>query len=224
MRTALLFACVTILPAGLAAQSASSLSAGVREFVQVDAPVVALTHVQVVDGTGAPAASDQTIVLRDGRIAAVGPSDTVAVPSDAEVLDLTGHTVIPGIIGFARPHVLHDPRPTRAAELQCPASLPGQRGHYDPDHRGVLAVQRAQPEELDRQRRAARAANVYHRAVYHRHRGEHADEGGLVAGGRAPCGRLLGRRRGRLVQGVYPHRTRRAGGRHRRGAPGAASR
>ena len=100
MRTALLFACVTLLlPAGLAAQSASSLSAEVREFVQVDAPVVALTHVQVVDGTDAPAASDQTIVLRDGRIAAVGPSDTVAVPGDAEVLDLTGHTVIPGIIG-----------------------------------------------------------------------------------------------------------------------------
>ena len=80
MRIALLVASITILSAGLAAQPASSLSATVREFVLVDAPVVALTHVQVVDGTGAPAASDQTIVLRAGRIAAVGPSDTVAVP------------------------------------------------------------------------------------------------------------------------------------------------
>ncbi|RUA01602.1 MAG: amidohydrolase, partial [Candidatus Neomarinimicrobiota bacterium] len=80
MRIALLVASITILSAGLAAQPASSLSATVREFVLVDAPGVALTHVQVVDGTGAPAASDQTIVLRAGRIAAVGPSDTVAVP------------------------------------------------------------------------------------------------------------------------------------------------
>ena len=100
MRIGMLFAGVTILSAGLAAQPVSSLSDVVREFVQVDAPVVALTHVQVVDGTGAPAASDQTIVIRASHIAVVGPSDTVAVPAGAEMIDLTGHTVIPGLIGL----------------------------------------------------------------------------------------------------------------------------
>ena len=51
------------------AQPVPSLSDDVRAFVQTDSPVVALTHVQVVDGTGAPAVPDQTIELRDGRIA-----------------------------------------------------------------------------------------------------------------------------------------------------------
>ncbi len=76
------------------------LSSRVREYVAVDAPVVALTHVTVVDGTGAEPVDDQTVVLRDGRIVAVGPAGEVEVPSGAEVLDLSGHTVIPGIVGM----------------------------------------------------------------------------------------------------------------------------
>ncbi len=120
MRTALLLVSVIILSAGLAAQPASSLSANVREFIQVDAPTVALTHVQIVNGTGAPAASDQTIVVRDGRIAAVGPRATVAIPDGAEVLELMGHTVIPGIVG------LHDHTfyMTRGRRVQLNESAP----------------------------------------------------------------------------------------------------
>ena len=45
----------------------------VRQFVKVNAPVVAMTHVRVIDGTGAPARENQTLVIRDGLIAAVGP-------------------------------------------------------------------------------------------------------------------------------------------------------
>jgi hypothetical protein len=32
----------------------------------VHAPVVAITHVRVIDGTGAPAKDDQTVIIRDG--------------------------------------------------------------------------------------------------------------------------------------------------------------
>lgn len=46
---------------------AQKLSPEVREFVTVDAPTVALTHVRVVDGTGAPAREDQTVVLPEER-------------------------------------------------------------------------------------------------------------------------------------------------------------
>ncbi|HEY0017400.1 MAG TPA: hypothetical protein VGC13_13905 [Longimicrobium sp.] len=55
------------------AQSRPAVTPAVRPFVAVDAPVVALTRVRVVDGTGAPARDDQTIIVRGGRIDAVGP-------------------------------------------------------------------------------------------------------------------------------------------------------
>jgi imidazolonepropionase-like amidohydrolase len=74
------------------------LSEAVRQYVQVDTAVVALTHVRVIDGTGAPAAEDQTVVIRDGAIAAVGPAASVPVPAGAQVLDLTGRTVMPGLV------------------------------------------------------------------------------------------------------------------------------
>ncbi|MGH9488252.1 MAG: amidohydrolase family protein, partial [Terriglobales bacterium] len=64
------------------------------------APVVALEHAWLMDGTGAPAQPDQTIVIEHGRIQAVGPAASVSVPSGAEVLDLHGDTVIPGLVGI----------------------------------------------------------------------------------------------------------------------------
>ena len=89
-----------LLPDALLAQRAQEMSEEVRQFVVTDAPVVALTGVVVVDGTGADPVTDRTVLIRDGRIAAVGPASEVEVPEDAEVHHLPGHTVIPGIIGM----------------------------------------------------------------------------------------------------------------------------
>ncbi len=77
-----------------------TIAAAVRQFVSVDAPVVVLTHARVVDGTGRASRDDQTIVITGDRITAVGASGTVPVPVEAQVIDLTGHTVIPGIVGI----------------------------------------------------------------------------------------------------------------------------
>ncbi|HJS74438.1 MAG TPA: amidohydrolase family protein [Vicinamibacteria bacterium] len=82
------------------AQPASQLSKEAREFVSVDAPVVALLGVQVVDGTGGPPKAAQAVVIENGRIKAVGPVADVAVPAGAQRLELEGHTVIPGIVGM----------------------------------------------------------------------------------------------------------------------------
>ena len=70
-----------------------------QAFISTKEPVIALVHVRVIDGSGAPGIDDQTIVIRDGRIGAVGSSSSVSVPKGAHVLDLPGHTAFPGLVG-----------------------------------------------------------------------------------------------------------------------------
>ena len=72
----------------------------VQRFISVDAPVVALTHVRVVDGTGAEPTEDRTLVISEGKISAVGPAGSIEVPAGTKVMDLSGHTVMPGIVGL----------------------------------------------------------------------------------------------------------------------------
>lgn len=80
--------------------SAQTFSPEVRQFVKVDAAVVALTHVRVIDGTGSAAREDQTVVLSQGKIASVGDAGSVNVSKDAQVIDLHGYSVIPGLVGM----------------------------------------------------------------------------------------------------------------------------
>jgi imidazolonepropionase-like amidohydrolase len=71
-----------------------------QEFISVDAPVVVLQHVRVIDGTGAPAASDQTVVIEGSLIKSIGPSGSMPPPAGARVLDLAGRSVMPGWVGM----------------------------------------------------------------------------------------------------------------------------
>ena len=79
---------------------AQTLSPNVKNFVRIDAPVIALTHVRVIDGTGAVAREDQTVILNQGRIESVGDASAASAPQDAQVLDLHGYSVIPGLVGM----------------------------------------------------------------------------------------------------------------------------
>ena len=76
----------------------STLSNAVRAFVAVDAPVVALTHARVIDGTGALPREDQTLVIEGGKITVMGPSSSTTVPTGATAIDLSGKSVIPGLV------------------------------------------------------------------------------------------------------------------------------
>jgi imidazolonepropionase-like amidohydrolase len=73
-------------------------------------PLIALTNVRLVDGTGARARAGQTIIINGRTIRAIGPTAEIPVPPSAQVIDLTGHTVIPGIIGL-HDHMYYQMRP-----------------------------------------------------------------------------------------------------------------
>jgi imidazolonepropionase-like amidohydrolase len=78
----------------------AALSPAVQAFVKVDKPVVAITHVRVIDGTGSTPREDQTIVISGDKIAALGSAAGTAVPQGALVLERRGGTVIPGLVGM----------------------------------------------------------------------------------------------------------------------------
>lgn len=93
----------------------------VQPFVQVNAAEVALTHVRVVDGSGAPARDNQTILIENGKIAAVG-SDDMPIPANAKRIDLSGHTVFPGLVGM-HDHLFYIAVPNLDASLHSDQPL-----------------------------------------------------------------------------------------------------
>ncbi len=73
------------------------------------AQTLALTNATLYPVSGPPIV-DGVLVVRDGRIAAIGSAIQVSVPEDATVYDLSGKIVIPGLID-THSHVGIGPRP-----------------------------------------------------------------------------------------------------------------
>lgn len=97
MRGGAIAAALLTLAASAAAQR-PRISANVRQYVTIDTLMLVLAHARVIDGTGAPPRENQTIVVRDGRIAALGDAASIQQPAGAQVIDLTGKSVIPGLV------------------------------------------------------------------------------------------------------------------------------
>lgn len=97
MPVSILVALLGVIPVVTLAQR-PQLSAATRRFVAVDTAVLAIRNVRVIDGTGAPARDDQTIVVRDGAIVAVGGAGATPIPAGALIIDGAGKTVIPGLV------------------------------------------------------------------------------------------------------------------------------
>lgn len=97
---------------------------GVLFFAAMAKNSFAITHVTVIDGTGQPALSDQTVVIEDDRFTYVGSAGSAKIPRGAKVIDGKGKFVIPGLWDM-HTH-LDDPellevKPTKTEkELQLP--------------------------------------------------------------------------------------------------------
>jgi imidazolonepropionase-like amidohydrolase len=89
---------------------------------QTPAPgTIAFTNARVIDGTGNAPIEQATIVVTNGRIAAIGASATVKAPAGATVVDLAGKTVMPGMInahGHIDPDITVKQPPNRDEMIQ----------------------------------------------------------------------------------------------------------
>jgi hypothetical protein len=94
-----------------AAQDADAL----KPYIKEASPVLVLEHARVIDGTGAAPKEDQRIVIESGKITRVEDANlNHPKPTNAKVLDLSGKTVIPGLVGMHE-HLFY-PTPKGAPE------------------------------------------------------------------------------------------------------------
>lgn len=91
----------------ICAGGAIALWAAAAETAQ--ARRLVLDNVRIIDGSGAAPIEHGRIVIEGDRLARVGPAATVPMPAGAETVDLSGRTVIPGLIDLHF-HIENDPK------------------------------------------------------------------------------------------------------------------
>jgi imidazolonepropionase-like amidohydrolase len=109
------------------------------------ASIIALTNARVIDGTGAAPLPQATIVITNGRIAAVGAPATVRIPAGATRIDMSGKTIMPGMIN-AHAHLNID------SELKTPVRdqlLQRLRTYADFGVTTAVSLGSTQADELD---------------------------------------------------------------------------
>ena len=81
----------------LPSAAAAGLLIGCNSAQEADA-TLSLTNGILIDGTGADAVPDGAVVIRDGRIVSAGPRAQLAIPANANIIDVQGGTILPGFI------------------------------------------------------------------------------------------------------------------------------
>ena len=100
-----LFAAVAAFALGSAAAAApvlappAALGPGVQPYVHLPAGQIAITHIRIIDGTGAAPIEDATLLIDGAKIGAVLPQGS-PVPAGYRTLDGTGETALPGLVGM----------------------------------------------------------------------------------------------------------------------------
>lgn len=71
-----------------------------QSFVSLDTSNIALSNVKVIDGTGNPSKNSQTVLIQSGIIVDIGNANEIQITDDFYEINLSGKTIIPGIIGM----------------------------------------------------------------------------------------------------------------------------
>jgi imidazolonepropionase-like amidohydrolase len=85
------------LQASAIADRMGDLAQQLKSIAPVASRAFALVNARVIDGTGKAPIDHAVVIVRDGRIEAVGPRESTRVPSGMQALDLTGATIAPGL-------------------------------------------------------------------------------------------------------------------------------
>lgn len=113
------------LSAGLAAQQ---VGGGGGDYLKFPDKSFVLENARLIDGSGAQARDAVTVVVENGRITHVGPRPR-RVPASAKRIDLTGHTIVPGLvmmhehINYFSGHYVWDSHPGSVPKLLLAAGV-----------------------------------------------------------------------------------------------------
>ena len=96
----------------LTSAAAASLLIGC-DSAQVADTALSLINGTLIDGTGVDAVPNAAVVIQNGRILAAGPQAQVEIPTNANIIDVLGKTILPGFIN-AHVHAAYSARMLKA--------------------------------------------------------------------------------------------------------------
>ena len=82
-----------------------------------------LKNARIIDGNGGAPLENQSVMVKGGRIAEVGQSESLTIPADATEIDLSGKTLLPGFID-CHVHIMGNPDPRLSPR---PSNIPHTR-------------------------------------------------------------------------------------------------
>lgn len=110
--------CASFVLISISCVFAQQTSNPLAPFQKETAPTLVLNHARIIDGTGSAPQDDMRIDIENGKVTRVQSAKLRnAYPPNAKVLDLSGKTVIPGLVGMHEHLFYTSPNPRRSASF-----------------------------------------------------------------------------------------------------------